>query len=93
VATIVLTGVINIALTSGRAPLPPATPYRAMLALKIVVVAFMIALALLNRYWLTPRIKRYPGALTVLAASSAAEIALGTTVLGLVSVFALLDPA
>ncbi len=31
VATIVLTGVVNIALTSHRAPIPPATPYRALL--------------------------------------------------------------
>ena len=31
VAAIVLTGVVNIALTSGRAPIPPTTPYRALL--------------------------------------------------------------
>ena len=42
VAAIVLTGSVNIALTSGRPPIPPDTPYRALLDVKMVVVAIMI---------------------------------------------------
>ena len=38
VAAIVLTGVVNIALTSHRAPIPPTTPYRALLVAKLVIV-------------------------------------------------------
>ena len=93
VAAIVLTGAVNIALTSGRPPIPPDTPYRALLDAKIVVVAIMILLAVFNRYVLAPRLKRGARALAVLRATSTAEIALGAVAVALVSVFALLDPA
>jgi putative copper resistance protein D len=92
VASIVLTGLVNIALTSGRPPIPPTTPYRALLLAKIVIVAIMIALAVFNRFVLAPRLKRNPTALAALRLTSAAEIALGCVVVALVSVFALLDP-
>jgi copper resistance protein D len=92
VAAIVLTGVGNIALTSGRPPIPPTTPYRALLITKIILVAVMIALALLNRFVLAPRVKSSPAALSALRLTSIAEIALGALVVALVSVFALLDP-
>jgi copper resistance protein D len=93
VAAIVLTGVANIALTSGRPPIPPATPYRALLVAKLVIVAIMIALALVNRFVLAPRLKASATALATLRLTSAAEMALGSLVVALVSVFALLDPA
>ena len=54
VAAIVLTGVVNIALTSGRAPIPPTTPYRALLTAKIIIVGIMILIALFNRFVLAP---------------------------------------
>ncbi len=57
VAAIVLTGVVNIALTSRHPPLPPTTPYRALLIAKILIVAIMILLALFNRFVLAPRLK------------------------------------
>ena len=93
VAAIVLTGAVNIALTSGRPPIPPDTPYRALLDVKIIVVAIMILAAVFNRYVLAPRLKRGARALAVLRATSTAEIALGAVAVALVSVFALLDPA
>jgi len=93
VAAIVLTGVVNIALTSHHPPLPPTTPYRALLVAKLVIVATMILLALVNRFVLAPRLKTSANALTTLRATSAAEVALGCLVIALVSVFALLDPA
>ena len=93
VAAIVLTGLVNIALTCGRPPIPPTTPYRALLIAKLGVVGIMIALALFNRFVLAPRLKRSPGALAALRLTSVAEIALGSLVVALVSVFALLDPA
>jgi copper resistance protein D len=93
VAAIVLTGVVNIALTSHRLPIPPTTPYRALLATKLVIVAIMIALALFNRFVLAPRLKTSANALATLRATSLAEIALGCVVIALVSVFAPLDPA
>jgi copper resistance protein D len=93
VAAIVLTGVVNIALTSHHPPVPPTTPYRALLVAKLVIVATMILLALFNRFVLTPRLKTSENALTTLRATSAAEVALGCVVIALVSAFALLDPA
>jgi copper resistance protein D len=93
VAAIVLTGVVNIALTSGRPPIPPTTPYRALLAAKIIIVGVMVLLAVVNRFVLAPRLKASATALATLRATSAAEIALGCIVVALVSVFALLDPA
>jgi putative copper resistance protein D len=93
VAAIVLTGVVNIALTSHHPPLPPTTPYRALLVAKLVIVAIMILLALLNRFVLAPRLEASANALTTLRATSAVEVALGCVVVALVSVFALLDPA
>ncbi len=92
VAAIILTGIVDIALTGGRAPLPPTTPYRMLLTAKICVVAIMISLALFNRYRLTPRLSSDPAALAALRATSLAEVTLGTTAVALVSVFGLLDP-
>jgi copper resistance protein D len=93
VAAIVVTGAVNIALTSGRPPIPPDTPYRALLDLKVLVVAIMILLAVFNRYVLAPRLKGGARALAILRATSTAEVALGGVAVALVSVFALLDPA
>jgi putative copper resistance protein D len=93
VAAIVATGIINIALTSGRAPLPPTTPYRALLDMKILVVAIMIGLAVVNRYALVPRLRKSADALAAMRAITLVNVALGTAVVALVSAFALLDPA
>jgi putative copper resistance protein D len=93
VAAIVLTGVVNIALTSHHPPLPLTTPYRALLVAKLVIVAIMISLALFNRFVLTPRLKTSANALATVRLTSAAEVALGCLVIALVSVFGLLDPA
>jgi copper resistance protein D len=93
VAAIVVTGAVNIALTSGRPPIPPMTPYRALLDVKVVVVAIMILLALFNRFVLLPQLKPGATALAILRLTSVAEVALGSVVVALVSAFALLDPA
>ncbi len=93
VAVIVATGVVNVALTSGHAPLPPTTPYGALLDAKIAVVAAMIGLAIVNRYVLVPRLRAGAHALSALRTVSIFNVALGTIVVALVSFFALLDPA
>ena len=92
VAAVIVTGIVNIALTSHRLPLPPTTPYRALLDVKIGLVAIMIVLAVFNRYVLTPRLESDAAALAALRLTSTIEVALGTLVVALVSVFALLDP-
>ena len=93
VAVIVLTGAVNIALTFGRPPFPPTTLYRAALVAKIVLVAIMIALVVMNCYVLARKLKPGATALAVLRATSAVGVLLGSVVVALVSVFALFDPA
>ena len=92
VALVVLTGAVNVALTSGAPPIPPTTPYRALLAVKIMLVGMMISIAVFNRYVLAPRLKPDAPALRILMQTSLAEVVLGVIVVALVSVFALLDP-
>jgi putative copper resistance protein D len=92
VALVVLTGLVNIALTSGFGSIAPTTPYRALLAAKLALVAMMIALALVNRYRLAPRLTPGGRAFGLLMRTSLAEVALGAAVIALVSVFGLLDP-
>jgi putative copper resistance protein D len=91
VALVVLTGAANVALTSGAPPFP-TTPYRALLCVKIAIVATMIAIALINRTILAPRLKPDGPALRILMRTSIAEVVLGVVVVALVSVFGLLDP-
>ena len=90
VAIVVLTGFANVALTSGG--LAPATPYRLLRAAKLVLVATMIALALFNRYVLSPRLASDCAARRALRRSCVVEVALGAAVVALVSLFGLLDP-
>lgn len=92
VAALVITGAANIMFISGHAPFPPTTPYRALLDTKLLVVALMIGLALTNRFVVAPRLAPGGSALAVLRTTSVIEAALGTIVVALVSVFALLDP-
>jgi putative copper resistance protein D len=92
VALVVVTGLVNVALTSG-VPFPVTTPYRALLAAKLALVAAMIAIALVNRFLVAPRLKPGAPALRILMWTSIAEVVLGAGVVALVSLFALLDPA
>jgi copper resistance protein D len=92
VATVVATGIANVAMTSGL-PLPPSTPYRALLDAKIAIVAAMVGLALVNRYGLAPRISTWRAAFATMRALTLVNIGLATLVVALVSVFGTLDPA
>ena len=93
VAAIVLTGAVNIALTTGRPPIPPDTPYRALLDAKIVVVAIMISLpssiAMFSRHDLS----RAVGRSRFCARPAWRRSRSAPLRVALVSVFALLDPS
>ncbi len=91
VPLVVLSGVTNVALTTGVFPLPVSSPYRGLLLAKIALVALLVVLALYNRYVILPR--RGSKAFRALLTTSIAEIAIGTAVVGLVSLVGLLDPA
>ncbi len=93
VVLILATGAANVAMTGGHVPWPPTSPYRVLLIAKIVVVIAMIALAILNRFVLLPRIDHIPGSARALGALAVVELALALTAVALVSYFGLLDPA
>lgn len=92
VALVLLSGVANTLLVLGHLPTDFSSPYQALLAAKIALVAAMICLALGNRYVLVPRLSRPGGAETALRSGIFAEIALGLVVIGLVAVFGMLEP-
>jgi putative copper resistance protein D len=93
VALVVLTGVVNTALTLGAWPIDLSSPYQRLLAIKIAIVAAMIAMALFNRYVLAPRAgNNAVAALRALTINSAVEVALGAAALALVSIFGTLAP-
>ena len=94
VALVVLTGSLNTMLVLGRWPTDWSSPYQAMLAAKAALVLVMTALALVNRYLLVPMLARSRGSvIRTLREATMIEIALGFAVVGLVSVFGLLEPA
>ncbi len=93
VALTVATGMINTLLILGHWPTDWSSPYQIMLACKIVLVAMMVGLALVNRYAFVPRIGRHGvHALAAVRRGTVAEIVLGLGVVGLVAVFGLLEP-
>jgi putative copper resistance protein D len=92
VALVVLTGAVNVALSTDPPALAPTSPYRMLLAAKLILVATMVALALVNRTVLAPRLAQQANAQRALARSCVAEIVLGAAVVALVSLFGLLDP-
>lgn len=94
VGIVIVTGIVNTMLVLCRWPTDWSSPYQAMLAAKVVVVLVMTGLALLNRYVLVPMLARSrAGALPALRCATVVEIVLGLAVVGLVSVFGLLEPA
>ena len=94
VALVIATGVLNIALVLGRWPADWSSPYQALLAAKIGLVAAMTALALFNRYGLVGRIRTAPArTIRALIATTLLEIALGAGVLALAGAFGTMEPA
>jgi copper resistance protein D len=92
VAVVILTGLGNTWLTLGHLPTDWLSPYQGLLALKIAVVSVMTLLAVLNRYWLVPRLSRHPGALDVIRISTLVEIVLGLAAIACVAWFGTLEP-
>lgn len=98
VALTLITGVINTVLVLGSWPVDFGSPYQTLLAIKIVLVAAMIGVALYNRYVSTVRLAgereagEREGSARALVAGTVGEIALGVIVIALVSAFATYDP-
>ena len=93
VALVILSGVINTILVLGRWPTDWSSPYQAILAAKIALVAAMVCLAIGNRYGFVPRMASHRAdAVRAIRTGTIAEMALGLSVIGLVSVFGMLEP-
>jgi copper resistance protein D len=93
VALVIVTGIVNVALTLHVAPIPFASPYQTLLSAKILIVGMMIATAVANRYVLVPRLTGEGGRpVRKLKINSVAEIALAIVVIALVSAFGLIEP-
>jgi putative copper resistance protein D len=94
VAVVVVSGAVNTALIVGQVPTDWTSPYQALLAAKIGLVALMLVLAVVNRYLLVPAMTgNRSTALAAMRRSCLAEIALAVVVVALVAVFGMLEPA
>lgn len=93
VALVIATGALNTALVLGRWPTDWRSPYQDLLAGKVVVVAAMTGLAVLNRYVVVPRLRGSRSWAGAFAAAVRIEIALGVAAVACVGVFGLWDPA
>lgn len=93
VALVLASGVINTFLVLGRLPTDWTSPYQRLLAVKITAVCTMIGIAIVNRYRFVPAMAAdAPSAIRAIRIGSILEIVAGLAVIGLVSVFGMLDP-
>jgi putative copper resistance protein D len=93
VGLIALTGAVNSLLWVGSLGAMLDTPYGRLLSLKILLFLAMVAIAVVNRLRLAPRIPRDPAALRTLCRTVGLEQGLGLCILGLVSILGTWPPA
>jgi putative copper export protein/mono/diheme cytochrome c family protein len=98
VLTLLATGLINTYVLSGSIPALLGTPYGRLVLLKIALFTTMVAIAAVNRQYLTPRLasEHEAGvarrALAHLVRNSLTEFTLGLATLGVVGVLGTLTP-
>jgi copper resistance protein D len=93
VAGVLLSGSVNTWLVLGHWPVHWSSPYQVLLAMKILVTAVMVALAISNRYRWVPAMKSDADAATrAIYRRTIAGFVLGVGCLALVSLFGLLEP-
>jgi copper resistance protein D len=99
VAILVLSGTVNSWILVGSFDGLFADEYGRLLILKLIIFAFMLAFAAVNRFWLTPRLAVSSAntgqseALRQLTRNSAIEIALGLAIFAVVGLLGTLHPA
>jgi putative copper resistance protein D len=92
VALVILTGLFNTWLIVGGLPVDWSLPYQLLLSAKVLIVATMVALAIVNRYVFVRLLDRSPLMYRSLVCATITEIALGLGVLALVAYFGRLQP-
>jgi copper resistance protein D len=99
VATLVATGIVNAWILVGSFHALVVTGYGRLLVLKLFVLAIMLVLAAVNRFWLTPRLVLSSAnelplqTLRQLTRNSVIEIALGFAIFAIVGVLGTMHPA
>jgi copper resistance protein D len=98
VAILVLSGIVNAWILVGSFHALLVTEYGRILILKLVIFAFMLGFAAINRFWLTPRLAASPGSeqlksLRRLKRNSVIEVALGLAIFVVVGVLGTQHPA
>jgi len=94
VALTLLSGVINSVMIAGWPFMWHDSRYIVLLLCKVLLVALMVLVALINRYWLVPRFRvAGSGTQQKFIRMTQLELLLACGVVGLVSVFATLSPA
>lgn len=94
VATLSATGIVNAWVLVGSLDALFGTGYGRLLLLKLAFFGAMLALAAINRFWLTPRLGfSSNGALRWLTRTSAIEFGLGLAVVTIVGMLGTLHPA
>lgn len=94
VVLVIATGTLNTLLVLGRWPTDWSSPYQALLAFKIALVAVMASLAVVNRYVVVPWMRTaQDSAVRSLRAATLAEVALGLGAIACVGIFGLLEPS
>jgi putative copper resistance protein D len=93
VALVGLTGIVNTVLLVGSLDAFFGTAYGRLLGFKILLFLAMVAIALINRFGLAPRVSKNFVALAVLGRTVALEQGLGLAVLAIVSVLGTWQPA
>jgi putative copper resistance protein D len=91
VALVILSGIVNTLLIVGTVPWDWSFRYQRLLSIKILLVAAMAAVAIINRYVVVPRLGRGQS-LWALKSFIIAEICLGLAVVGVVAWFGTLQP-
>jgi putative copper resistance protein D len=94
VALVIGSGIVNTVLVLQRWPTDFTSTYQMLLATKIVFVAGMTGLAVMNRYIFVPRmVTQCDRSIIQIRNGTYAELALGAGVLALVAFLGILDPA
>jgi putative copper resistance protein D len=94
VTTLMLSGLINTAILVGSFHALIATSYGQLLLLKLALFAVMLALATVNRLFLTPRLTQPDaGGLHRLTRNSAIELVLGLAIFAIVGMLGTMHPA
>jgi putative copper resistance protein D len=97
VGILVLSGIVNAWILVGSFRGLFVTEYGLLLILKLVIFAFMLALAAVNRVWLTPRLALSSGntgaAFRQLKRNSTIEIVLVLAIFAIVGLLGVLHPA